>query len=195
MKKNLDSIGFGGEMTDVPKVYGKEEIKYKIKIAPGVLFKNDSFLLEKDVNERSISHKLAEYLQEQFPDYDVDCEYNWQADDLEERSHKKQVVFSREEEVLFYPKTKKEGIKDNNAHTVYPDIIVHRRGHNKNNLLIVEIKKSSNNDEKARGKDKLKLEKYKEKFGYSYTLFLSMPTGKDLKLKSLDMELDDETPK
>src|SRR4030042_3754738 len=102
-------------MTDVPKVYEKEEIEYKIKIALGILFKNDSFLLEKDVNERSISHKLAEYLQEQFPDYDVDCEYNWQTDDYEERSHKKQVVFTSEEEALFYPKTDKEKIKDNNA--------------------------------------------------------------------------------
>jgi hypothetical protein len=181
-------------MTDVPKVYEKEEIEYKIKIALGILFKNDSFLLEKDVNERSISHKLAEYLQEQFPDYDVDCEYNWQTDDFEERSHKKQVVFTSEEEALFYPKTDKERIKDNNAHTVYPDIIVHKRGHNQNNLMIVEIKKSSNSDEKAKEKDKLKLEKYKEKFSYSYTLFLDIPTGEDFGSKGIGIELDDEDP-
>jgi hypothetical protein len=179
-------------MTDVPKAYEKEEIEHKVIIALGILFKKDSFLLEKDVNERSISHKLAEYLQEQFPDYDVDCEYNWQTDDLEERSHKKQLVFTKEEEALFYPKTDKDKIRDNNAHTVYPDIIVHKRGHNENNLLIIEIKKSSNSDEKAKEKDKLKLGKYKEKFNYTYTLFLSVPTGEDFSSESVSIELDDE---
>jgi hypothetical protein len=133
-------------------------------------------------------------LQEQFPDYDVDCEYNWQTDDYEERSHRKQVVFTKEEEAFFYPKTDKEKIRDNNAHTVYPDIIVHKRGHNENNLLIVEIKKSSNSDEKAKEKDKLKLGKYKEKFNYTYTLFLSVPTGEGSKSESCGIEIDDEGP-
>ena len=29
-----------------------------------------------DANERSLTHKLAEYLQCEFPDWHVDCEYN-----------------------------------------------------------------------------------------------------------------------
>ena len=41
----------------------------------------DYYLLEKDVNERSITHKLAGYLQKHLSEhfdehYDVDCEYN-----------------------------------------------------------------------------------------------------------------------
>ena len=56
--------------------YTLEEVSQKVCVAIGVLFKNDSFLLENSVNERSISHKLVIYLEKQFPDWDVDCEYN-----------------------------------------------------------------------------------------------------------------------
>jgi phenylacetate-coenzyme A ligase PaaK-like adenylate-forming protein len=56
--------------------YTDSEIKEKVEIACGMLLKNDSFLLEHDVNERSISHKLADYLQQLFTDYNVDCEYS-----------------------------------------------------------------------------------------------------------------------
>ncbi len=49
--------------------YKKEEIEKKVWIAVELLFKNDAFLLENDVNERSVSHKLAEYIQTQFPEW------------------------------------------------------------------------------------------------------------------------------
>ena len=48
--------------------YPKVEIEKRTRIAVGCLIKNDSFLLNGGVHERSIAHKLAEYLQEQFPD-------------------------------------------------------------------------------------------------------------------------------
>ncbi len=159
------------------KKYSESEVKEKVEIALGMLSKNDVFLLEYDVNERSISHKLAEYLQQLFPDYHVDCEYNWQVDNFNEKSHNKELLFTKEEEKLFYPRTKEEQIKDKNAHSVFPDIIIHKRGDNLGNLLIIEIKKSSNSERLAIDHDRVKLEKYKEKFGYTYTLFLIIPVG------------------
>ena len=37
----------------------------------------EAFLLENDINERAITHKLGEYLSGIFlPKYSVDCEYN-----------------------------------------------------------------------------------------------------------------------
>lgn len=36
----------------------------------------EKFLLCQDVNERSITHKLAEFIVDLFPGYDIDCEYN-----------------------------------------------------------------------------------------------------------------------
>ena len=103
-------------------LYSTNEIKKKFRIALQILLKNDSFLLEKSVNERTITHKLAEYLQFQFPNWNVDCEYNRKG--LE--------------------KKKLEGIKACRKHIatnrVFPDIIVHRRNSDKN-LLVIEFKK------------------------------------------------------
>ena len=48
----------------------------KIEIGLNLLFNNDGFLLERDVSERAITHKLAEHLQKLFSNWDVDCEYN-----------------------------------------------------------------------------------------------------------------------
>ena len=38
--------------------------------------KEDSYLSNVDANERSQTHKIAEYLQQILPEYNVDCEYN-----------------------------------------------------------------------------------------------------------------------
>lgn len=36
----------------------------------------ENYLLENNLSERCIAHKLAEYLKEEFGGVDVDCEYN-----------------------------------------------------------------------------------------------------------------------
>ena len=93
----------------------EKPIKEKIERAIRMLLKNDLFLLMNNLEELTISHKLAEYLQQEFPDWHVDVEYNRNKEQLK-----------RLEEELFRP-----------------DIIVHIRNTN-NNLLAVEIKKSNN---------------------------------------------------
>ncbi len=73
-----------------------------------------------------MAHKLAEYLQEQFPDWNVDCEYN--------RKGMKPKLLEGIEECDEHRKTNR----------VFPDIIVHRRNTD-DNLLVVELKKSDLN--------------------------------------------------
>ena len=86
---------------------------------------NDVYLLENDLHERTITHKLAEYLQPLFPGWNVDCEYN-------RDGHEPKRVRLR-------PIPEQGGDEGSN---VFPDIIVHRRGDNDHNLLIIEAKKS-----------------------------------------------------
>lgn len=52
------------------------EIRDKIIRAYKTLLAQDAHLLIVDANERSLTHRLAMYLQAEFPDYHVDCEYN-----------------------------------------------------------------------------------------------------------------------
>ena len=132
--------------------YPEEEIRKRARIALGILQKNDSFLSKGDVHERSIAHKLAEYLQEQFPDWNVDCEYN-----------RKGIETKKLEGI-------EECEEDRKTDTVYPDIIVHERN-TTHNLLVIELKK---NDLKCQC-DLRKLELFtnvKGKFGYTLGLFI-----------------------
>ena len=56
----------------------EDHIYEKVVKALQTFFIKDRYLLDNDVHEVTISHKLAEYLQYQFPDMNVDCEYNRQ---------------------------------------------------------------------------------------------------------------------
>lgn len=107
--------------TEKLAVISKEEMRLRFLVALDQLFKNDAFLLENGAHERSIAHKLAEYLQQQFPDWHVDCEYNRHG---------------------LYPK-RIPGIEnceaDRSSDLVLPDIIIHHRNTD-DNLLVIEIK-------------------------------------------------------
>jgi hypothetical protein len=48
----------------------------KVETGLGLLMSHDGYLLEKDISERAITHKLAEYLQQLFLEWNVDCEFN-----------------------------------------------------------------------------------------------------------------------
>lgn len=65
-------------------------IKNTIFNVVSLLYEWDYHLLENNVSERSIAHKLGCYLQLLFNDYDVDCEYNRNA--LEEVGYTKRWI-------------------------------------------------------------------------------------------------------
>lgn len=108
--------------------YSDKKLKKKFHNSVNRLFEDDHFLLEKDASERAISHKLAEYLQKEFPKLDVDCEYNLDIDDVKRRPSKTPFT---------------------------PDIVVHIRGETNQNRIIIEVKKSNGdyNDEEAKLKE------------------------------------------
>lgn len=58
------------------RTFTKDEFEGIIKCCLQKLRRLDKYLLDINVNERTITHKLAEYLGEHIPEFDVDCEYN-----------------------------------------------------------------------------------------------------------------------
>jgi hypothetical protein len=128
-----------------------DEVKSVVEKALVKLQKNDSQLFEKDVNERSITHKLAEYLQQEIAPWNVDCEYNRRLDEPKRVKVPKGGV----------------GWDDLESRTVYPDIIVHKRATTRN-LLVIEVKKSNSPISEEFDKDKLRAftqAPFKYKFG------------------------------
>lgn len=88
--------------------------------------KRERTLLEANVNERSLTHKLAEHLQAVFPSWNVDCEYNRLG-----------------QMVKRLPRAEETTTDDTEGRSIFPDIIVHKRGANQN-LLVIEAKKTTN---------------------------------------------------
>lgn len=56
--------------------FSHESIQQRVRKALEKLILHDAYLLKIDSNERSITHRLGMYLQEEFERWDVDCEYN-----------------------------------------------------------------------------------------------------------------------
>jgi hypothetical protein len=122
------------------------------------LLNQDSYLLMVDANERSITHRLAMYLQSRLPDLHVDCEYN--RDGIDPKRIKYLGLNPHDE--------------DADAKTVFPDIIAHIRN-SKNNYLVIEVKKSTSTVD--RDVDISKLQGYKTSLGYKFALFIELDTG------------------
>lgn len=127
----------------------------------------DSLLLNRilNINERSVTHKLAMFLTPLFSNYDVDCEYNRMIDH----------GGTRMEGDLF---VKKLGLgpitttgEDDEGTTVYPDIIVHQRNQPVN-LAVIEVKMQWKSNRKEF--DYEKLNAYKRDLKYDYAVYLEL---------------------
>ncbi|WP_206597681.1 hypothetical protein [Pseudomonas syringae] len=121
------------------------------------LLDEDHDLLGIDANERSITFRFAMYLQQHFPGWTVDCEYNRDGTDPKRLGH-----------LELYPDS-----EDDEAKTVFPDVIVHRRG-TRQNHLVLEFKKSTSRVD--RRIDLRKLQGYKQQLGYEHALFVEIGT-------------------
>lgn len=117
---------------NIKLVHPREKILNALK----KLKKHDSSLIEHNVNERSISSKLAFYLMEQFALYDVDHEYN-----RENRYNSK---------------------RNSDGERIFPDIIIHKRNTD-NNFIAIEVKKADSQDIES---DRKKLIRLSEEKGY-----------------------------
>jgi hypothetical protein len=106
-------------------------------------------LLDLDVSERALSHHLALCIAHRVsPPFCVDCEYN--------RHH-------RDPKRLNLPP--REALdREIRATTVFPDIIVHQRGTDAHNLVVLELKKPG----EATDYDELKLLAFLRELGYRH---------------------------
>jgi hypothetical protein len=101
-------------------------------------YAREAFLLERDLGERTLTHRLAVYLEKQYPGWDVDCDYNR----LGERT-------------LRLPHGTIVSTDDTLGKSIYPDIVVHQRAI-PNNLLAIEVRKASNHQSLEHDQNKLK---------------------------------------
>lgn len=163
-----------------------KEIEKYIEQAIKTLLDNDNWLLKKDLSERSISHKLAEYIQPLFKDYNVDCEYNGDIDReniAEKELGRKRMTALREDlkqyNLLTEREIETETEKELIERLVYPDIIIHKRGTNKDNLCIIEVKKSTS--QVSFHYDQIKLRAYTTNYygnlNYQVGYFVKFVTG------------------
>lgn len=152
----------------------KKEIKRKIESAVGLLIERDYQLLNLNANERSISHRLAIYLGLFFEDWNVDCEYNRLDEETKRFDNLKQL-----KEIFSDIEIGDINANDDEAKTVYPDIIIHKRK-KQNNVLVIEIKKSIGSNDRKDNIDRMKLHEFKEQLQYKNTVFLKIKTGTNL---------------
>src|ERR1700687_5772427 len=110
----------------------------KVVTALAEFYTREAYLFEKDLGERTLTHRLAVQLEKQFEGWDVDCDYNR----LGERT-------------LRAPHGPIVSTDDHFGKSVYPDIVVHQR-EIPNNLLAIEVRKASNHQSPEHDQHKLR---------------------------------------
>jgi hypothetical protein len=110
----------------------------------------DSALFERDASEWAIAHRLAVYLEQEIPGWDVDCEYNRQGVNQDPKA------FAR-------------------GQRVRPDVVLHKRGDGalRNNLLIIEVKKEPDTYDAEKVRTFTAAPEGKRLFQYQYGLALT----------------------
>src|SRR5712672_4858023 len=110
----------------------------KLVRALGVFYVRETHLLEKDLGERTLTHRLAVHLEQEFPGWDVDCDYNRLGERLLKLPHG--TIISTD---------------DGLGKSIFPDIVVHRRAIPEN-LLAIEVRKATNHQPPEHDEHKLR---------------------------------------
>lgn len=96
-----------------------------IKRLVNKLYDDDQYLFESEVCERCLMFRLAHYLQTEFSEYFIDCEFNKLG--FNEHKHFDKVILNLK----------------GNLKNMYADIIVHKRNSKiKDNFICLEIKRT-----------------------------------------------------
>jgi hypothetical protein len=135
-------------------------VKQLVESAICSLVREQRDLIDLDVTERAISHYLALYIMKVFPrSYNVDVEYNRDGYDPKRLNIEPMNLLSDEARAV----------------TVYPDVIVHKRGRSDHNLLVLEMKKPHGSLEY----DERKLRAFRSELGYKYAAHVIVGCNKD----------------
>src|SRR5256885_155397 len=89
-------------------------------------YQHEAYLLEKDLGERTLTHRMAVHIERQFDGWEVDCDYNRLGERLLKLPHGS--IISTDDEL---------------GKSIFPDIVVHHRAVPEN-LLAVEVRKAIN---------------------------------------------------
>lgn len=125
------------------------QILENLDLAIAELLEKENNILVRGLNELNLNGHLAMYLTPYFGDYNVDPEYNGDIRKIKDRKELT-IAENRMREIGIDP-------NNENAYTLTPDIIIHTRNTNGNNLVVIEIKKDTNS-QKNKEFDLLKLE-------------------------------------
>jgi hypothetical protein len=110
----------------------------KVVAALKELYAREALLFEQDLGERTLTHRLAVEMERQFPDFEVDCDF----DRLGPRT-------------LNLPRGSIVSTDDHLGKSIYPDIVVHQRAVPKNHIAI-EVRKASNHQPVEHDRHKLR---------------------------------------
>ncbi len=139
-----------------------DELLKIIKSALDSLYINEAYLIEQEVHERSLVFRFGLYFYKRleklqnFSKLDLDIEYN------------RDLVSSANKD----PKRTYE-----HPNGIFPDLILHKRGNNNNNILVLEFKTQWSKEKNFQDLDKLK-ELTSPNQKYHYTLGISIVLGK-----------------
>jgi hypothetical protein len=136
-----------------------DEARTRLESALQQLVRNDQHLLENNLSERCIASRLAMYLQREFPEHAVDVEYNRQGDTPKRLGLPDGCANARDELGRAF---------------VVPDVIVHRRGPNGPNILVLEVKKTTNPE--SRACDRQRILALRGQLGYTYGALIECET-------------------
>lgn len=114
------------------------ELINHIKEAVTLFLAESPSLLDFDIHEQAISHRIAVYLEQRLPDSNVDCEYNKNLHEFKQLmggggKYSGCTCCACSRRSSLGTTTEKRHFR--------PDILVHRRGNNTKNLIAIEIKK------------------------------------------------------
>ena len=110
----------------------------KVVAALKAFYEREAFLFEHDLGERALTHRLALHMERQFPDFEVDCDF----DRLGPRT-------------LNMPRGSIVSTDDHLGKSIYPDIVVHQRSL-PNNLIAIEVRKANNHQPLEHDRQKLR---------------------------------------
>lgn len=136
-----------------------EEVQKRLHDALQQVMKSDLHLLKHDLSERCIASRLAMYLQKSFPKHFVDVEYN--------RVGASPKRLGLSEECANFRNSNGEAL-------VAPDVIIHRRGPRGPNVLVLEVKKTSNRD--LHQCDRVRVRAFRDQLRYCYGALIECET-------------------
>jgi hypothetical protein len=138
-----------------------DNIKAIVEEAVVTLYAEEATILEFDVGERTVCACLAAILKRSFDQHSVHVEYNRHG------VYPKDIELPQSDGSLSHAR-------------VYPDIIVHLPGVDESNLLVIEVKKTTN--QLPDDLDVAKLGQIKQQIGYQFAVFIRLATGENASL-------------